>query len=202
MAKETLDNFLVTELKAGNIRAFEKIFRDHYILLCRYCNTIIKDEDKSQSLVQNVFVRLWENHASLSDIGNLPPYLVTMTRNEALNYLNREKRIVRMGVLPDELHTNIAADEKLKESEISAKLTLATFTLPDRCREAFEYSRFDNLSNSEIALKMGISVKGVEALMTRALKHLRSELAEFLPSARNKKLPGNLLLFIFRRILP
>ncbi len=202
MTRETPENFLIAELKAGNTRAFDKIFNDYYRGLCRYATTIVQDEDKAQSLVQNVFVKLWEHRLQLENIVNLPPYLTTMTRNEALNHLKREKRMVRMDVLPDELHTNSAAEEKFRESEISGRLTMATLSLPDRCREAFEYSRFDNFSNSEIAIKMGISVKGVEALITRALKHLRNELAEYLPSARNKKLPANILLLIFRKLLP
>jgi RNA polymerase sigma-70 factor, ECF subfamily len=201
MTRETLDNFLIAELKAGNTRAFDKIFNDYYLNLCRYASSIVQDEDKARSLVQNVFVKIWENRLQLENIVNLPPYLTTMVRNESINHLRREKRMVRMDVLPDELHTNTAAEEKFRESEIGERLTLATLSLPDRCREAFEYSRFDDLSNSEIALKMGISVKGVEALITRSLKHLRIELAEFLPSARNKKLPANTLLIIFRKLL-
>ncbi len=201
MTRETLDNFLIAELKAGNTRAFDKIFNDYYLNLCRYACSIVQDEDKAQSLVQNVFVKIWENRLQLENIGNLPPYLTTMVRNESINHLRREKRMVRMDVLPDELHTNTAAEEKFRESEIGERLTLAILSMPDRCREAFEYSRFDNLSNSEIAIKMDISVKGVEALITRSLKHLRIELAEFLPSSRNKKLPANTLLLIFRKLL-
>jgi RNA polymerase sigma-70 factor, ECF subfamily len=202
MDREILDNFLIAELKAGNTRAFDKIFNDHYTLLCRYCHSIIHDEDKAQSLVQNVFVRLWENRTNLVNITRLPPYLVTMTRNEALNYLKREKRLIRMEAIPDEQPENSVADGKIRELELAEKLTLATASLPDRCRMAFEYSRYDNLSNSVIADKMGITRKGVEALITRALKHLRTELTEYLPSTRNKKLPGNFLLLIFRKILP
>ncbi len=55
--------------------------------------------------------------------------------------------------------------------------------LPDRCREAFEYSRFEGLTYPQIAVKMNISVKAVEALMSRALKILRVELQDYLPAA-------------------
>ena len=51
-----LDAFLLAELKAGNQRAFEKIYTKYYCNLTRYSNYIIKDEDKARSLVQNVFL--------------------------------------------------------------------------------------------------------------------------------------------------
>lgn len=200
MTVETPDSFLLSELMSGNARAFKRIFEDHYASLCRYAATVLRDPDNAQSLVQNVFVKLWENRSQLGDVQSLPRYLTTMVKNEAINYLKREKRQVRMPRLPDNGDLDQSAENLIRKHELQKHIIVALSSLPARCREAFEMSRFENLSNHEIAKAMGISAKGVEALITRSMKILRAELSEFLPSAKNKILPGNLLLLIVRKI--
>ena len=199
MAGKPLDDFLLSELIAGNERAFDKVFHSCYDNLCRFSNTIVHDEDLAQSLVQNVFVKLWEKRETLGNVDHLQRYLVSMVRNESINYLNREKRNVRVGELP-ESPVEPTAETDIKAGEFTERLVLAFSELPERCRQAFEYSRYDRLTNREIAGKMGISQKAVEALITRSLKQIRVKLREFLPSGRNLKLPGDLLFLFMRRV--
>jgi RNA polymerase sigma-70 factor (ECF subfamily) len=188
--REQIDSFLFGELKAGNTRAFDKIFNDHYQNLCHLGYLLVHDEDTAQSLVQHVFIKLWENHASLSHIEQLLPYLVSMVRNHCLNYISREKRNIKISDFPDEAQTGNITENQLELNELEEKLIIALAALPERCKMAFECSRFENLTNKEIAQKMDISIKGVEALIGRALKSLRISLAEYLPSSKSTKLPG------------
>ncbi len=199
MEVESQDEFLFSELKAGNSRAFDKIFRQWYPLLCRYSCSIVHDSDKAQSLVQNVFVKLWETRFSLGHINNLPAYLTHMVRNESLNDLRSEKRNIHLPSFAPEMKNEGSGDAGILASDFTEKLVAALAQLPERCREAFELSRFEELSNREIAEKMDISVKGVEALMTRALKSLRRSLSEYLPSGKEKALPGKILFLLFQK---
>jgi len=200
MTNETSDSFLLSELMSGNARAFKKIFEDHYANLCRYAGVLLGDPDNAQSLVQNVFVKLWETRSQLGEVQSLPRYLTTMVKNEAINHLKREKRQIRMSRLPDNGGTAQSAENLVRKHELQKHIIIALNSLPERCRQAFEMSRFENLSNRAIAEAMQISVKGVEALITRSIKILRSELKEYLPSGKDKILPGNLLLIIVRKI--
>lgn len=200
MTNETPDSFLLSELTSGNSRAFKKIFEDHYANLCRYAGVLLGDPDNAQSLVQNVFVKLWETRSQLGEVQSLPRYLTTMVKNEAINHLKREKRQIRMSRLPDDGGTAQSAENLVRKHELQKHIIIALNSLPERCRQAFEMSRFENLSNRAIAEAMQISVKGVEALITRSIKILRSELKEYLPSGKDKILPGNLLLIIVRKI--
>lgn len=179
-----LDSFLCEELKSGNARAFDQIFKDHYPNLCRFAFSIVHDEDAAHSLVQDVFVKLWENRAALVYVERLIPYLTAMTRNHSLNYIKREKRNNQLSHIPDDSQMGNTTDNQVDADFFEEHLIIALSLLSERCKTAFEYSRFENLTNKEIALKMDISVKGVEALMGRALKSLRISLAEFLPSAK------------------
>lgn len=187
------ENFLLEELKRGNSKAFDIIFERYYENLCRFAFSLVHDADMSQSLVQNVFVKIWERRFVLGTVKNIAAYLATMVKNQCADYL-KEQRICTLAL----------KDKKDKESDDSTEkeiycrdfeehLLIALSKLPPRCRLAFEYSRFEDLTNKEIAAKLKISIKGVEALIGRSLKFLRVELKEFLPSFNLKKI--NPILF-------
>lgn len=196
---ERMDSFLFEEFKSGNSRAFDKIFNDHYQNLCRFAYSIVHDEDTAHSLVQHVFVNLWENRASLDHVERLAPYLTTMIRNHCINFVKREKRNTKLSDIPVDAQTENTTDNQIEANEFEQQLIIALSSLPERCKMAFEYSRFENLTNKEIAQKMEISTKGVEALIGRALKSLRISLADYLPSARKGR-SQNLILFALFRI--
>ena len=179
-----LDSFLCEELISGNTRAFDQIFKENYPNLCRFAFSIVHDEDAAHSLVQDVFVKLWENRAALYHVDRLLPYLTAMTRNHSLNYIKREKRNIQLSDIPVDTQTVNSTENQIDANSFEEQLVIVLSQLPERCRVAFEYSRFENFTSKEIALKMDISVKGVEALMGRALKSLRISLAEYLPSAK------------------
>ena len=194
-----LDGFLFEELKSGNTRAFDQIFKDNYPNLCRFSYSIVHDEDTAHSLVQDVFVKLWENRAALEPVGRLIPYLTAMTRNHSLNYIKREKRNIQLSDLPIEAQNGNSTENQVDADTFEEQLIIALSLLPIRCRMAFEFSRFENLTSKAIAIKMDISVKGVEALMGRALKSLRISLAEYLPTAKIGK-SKHLLFFTMMNI--
>ncbi|MEI7420580.1 MAG: RNA polymerase sigma-70 factor [Prolixibacteraceae bacterium] len=193
-----LDSFLFEELKSGNKRAFDQIFKENYPNLCRFAFSIVHDEDAAHSLVQDVFVKLWENRASLNHVDRLLPFLTAMTRNHSLNYIKREKRNIQLADVPIEAQTGDTTENQVDADSFEEHLIIALSLLSERCKVAFEYRRFENLTSKEIALKMDISVKGVEALIGRALKSLRISLADFLPSAMIGKTKHSILFAIIR----
>jgi RNA polymerase sigma-70 factor, ECF subfamily len=193
-----LDTFIFQELKTGNTRAFDKIFNDHYLNLCRFSYSIVHDEDTAHSIVQQVFVKLWENRAALEHIERLAPYLTAMTKNHSLNFVKREKRIVQIADIPIEVQASNSTENQIEAHAFEEQLIIALSLLPERCKMAFEFSRFENFSNKEIALKMGISSKGVEALIGRALKSLRISLADYLPSSRKGRSQNPILFALIR----
>jgi RNA polymerase sigma-70 factor (ECF subfamily) len=143
--------------------------------------------------VQNVFVKLWERRFVSGEIKNLGGYLTMMVKNQISDHMHdRDNRH-----LVFEKTKSRMADEST-ENEIFRKnfeecLVIALSKLPERCRQAFELSRFEDLTNKDVAEIMAISVKGVEGLIGRSLKILRVELREFLPSLQLKG--DNLVLF-------
>lgn len=194
--QEDIDLFLRAELNAGNPRAFEKIYLKYFTILARYSNFIIKDEDKSKSFVQNVFLKLWEGRANLHKVDNLLPYMLSMIRNESLKYLKSESRLTSVPNLTQSELSALSEENKANQNELLEKLLVALSLMPERCRTAFELSRFEQRTNKEIAEQMGISVKSVEALITRSLKFLRKHLSDFLPSPKGKSLSARILMLL------
>jgi len=194
------EGFLLQELKNGNERAFDQLFKDHYRNLCRFACSMVHDEDTCHSLVQHVFVKIWENRASLDHVEHFTPYLTRMVKNHCINHLQREKRNVKYSGSAFETEAGSASDSQLEASELEEKLVVALTLLPERCKMAFEYSRFEDFSYKEIAEKMGISTKGVEALIGRSLKLLRVSLKDYLPSSKRGKSGGIALFLILSKV--
>jgi len=132
-----LDSFLCEELKSGNTRAFDQIFRDHYPNLCRFAFSIVHDEDAAHSLVQDVFVKLWENRAALYHVDRLLPYLTAMTRNHSLNYIKREKRNIQLSDIPVDSQTGNTTENQVDADSFEEQLVMALSLLPDRCIMAY-----------------------------------------------------------------
>ncbi len=192
MAKLFNDNagnqqFILIELQKGNERAFDTIFKQYYKPLCQFSYSFIKDQDTAENLVQEVFVKLWEKRGSITNIDNLLSYLMGMVRNQSIDFLRKEKTNSKIYNQLRPENSENTTEEQISKNEFEEKLLKSIMNLPERCRTAIEMSRLEGFSNKEIALKMEISVKGVEALIGRSLKLLRSELQEFLPSLSEKK---------------
>ena len=122
MAKERLDNFLISELKSGNARAFEKIFNDYYSSLCRFSFSIVHDQDIARSLVQNVFVKLWESRQQLEKIISLPSYLAAMVKNESINHVKWQNRQLRLQDNRELAGIEIQDTTHILEYEIAEKI--------------------------------------------------------------------------------
>ena len=175
------DAFLILALKEGQEKAYDFIFRKYYKALCAQANIYLNDLDLAQSLAQDCFIKFWEKRNQVDTIENLSSYLSFMVRNKCIDHIRKEPHHHELNTIIANKSIDHQADAQLLSHEFEEKLVQALTQLPDRCRIAFEYSRFENLTYPEIAKKMGISVKAVEGLMSRSLKILRSKLQDYLP---------------------
>ena len=82
---------LITTLKAGDITAFEMLFRTYYQPLCNYAYTFVQDRDEAEEIVQATFLYVWEKRDNLAIHTGVKPYLYAMVRNAASMSLNTKK---------------------------------------------------------------------------------------------------------------
>lgn len=177
----------ITSLKKGDKKAFEEIYNEFFGLHYHLCLQYIHNEKAAEEIVQDTFLKLWEIRNTLNDQINIRSFLYTITKNNCLNYLRNQKismkHIENMKYM--EMQFNYEALEKLGNyiqfEELRSKIEEAIAQLPAELVETFQLSRFEELSYKEIAEKQNISIKTVEARISKALRILRVELKDFLP---------------------
>lgn len=172
---------LINRLRAGDQTAFEILFRFYYPGLVVFAAQITLDKDEATEIVQDFFVRLWEKRTSIKESSSLKPYFFTSVKNRSFNYLKKtEAHAQSLEQLKDLTETNpLYEPDIFIESELQGKIKAAIDKLPARCSEIFVLSRFQGLSNDEIATKLDISKRTVETQVSNALKVLRVELKDY-----------------------
>lgn len=160
---------------------FEQLFRSHYSGLCRFAQGYVPDLDTAREIVQEVFINLWNTRETISPEKPVTAYLYTSVKNRCLNWLRDHKKF-RSYLLDVELDESVMIVERdvMHEADVNHRIEQALDKLPERCREVFELSRFEEMKYREIADKLSISEKTVEAQISRALKILRRDLRELL----------------------
>jgi RNA polymerase sigma-70 factor, ECF subfamily len=175
------DSELLARLRRGEHTAFDALFRQWYEPVVRTANRILHEPGVAEELAQDVFLELWRRRESLPVDSSVAGYLLQAVRNRALNHLRHLQVQKKSQAFVEALSEPAApADVETHASELEVAITGAIAELPPRTREVFLLSRERNLKYSEIAEELGISVKAVEANMTRALRQLREKLAPFL----------------------
>ena len=167
---------------AGSTALFEQLFKAHFKDLHGYACSIVKDDATAEEMVQNVFYKLWEKKDRVNIEQSVSGYLYRAVYNECMNYLkhNKVKRNYQVHVNSTSSEA-FDGEEQVELRELQQKIQTALSELPEQCRTIFHLSRNEELKYSNIADKLGISMKTVEYQMGKALKLLRSKLADFLP---------------------
>ncbi|SFN23140.1 RNA polymerase sigma-70 factor, ECF subfamily [Chitinophaga sp. YR627] len=159
-------------------QAFTRLFDKYWAAVYNTCSRQLKDKDVCQEIVHDIFLSLWTRRQTLV-IESFPAFLLTATRYQI--YSRRKvKQLVLPGVeeLSDSDLTSNEADTRIRQSELNVQLQQLLSLLPPRCQQIFKMSRFEYLSNDEIAEKLHISKRTVENQLTYALQHLRVHLKD------------------------
>lgn len=180
--KETL---LIKRIREGDEYAFEIAFLKYYAPLSRYIQKYVHSGDLAKSIVQEVFADIWENRTELDSDGHLRGLLYEAARNKALNYIKHQKiseeYIKRARQQQDDHYTLAKPFRDTPRKALLNATREAIENLPPKARRIFQLNRNEGLTYREIAGYLGISIKTVEAQMSRVLKKLRKSLSEYLP---------------------
>jgi RNA polymerase sigma-70 factor (ECF subfamily) len=163
---------------------FEVLFRTYFNSLCFFSMKYVPDLDSAKEVVHSVFIKLWERRNELEKGMSLKSYLYTSVHNRSLNYIRNRKKF-RSGEVKDEDFSSFQNGDDadgIESRELESKIGLLIEKLPEKCRIIFKLNRFEGLKYQEIADKLGISVKTVEAQMSKALRILREGLKTYLIS--------------------
>jgi len=169
----------------GNLEFFDEIFRQYSKPLFYYAAKFVEDE-VARDIVQDVFAKLWSDQKITIKL-SLNSFLFTMVRNSCLRYLEKQKvrnkylESTKLKLQEEELQFYMDEKTSLIEQELENKLNEVLQSLPERCRQIFTMSRYENKKNKEIAEELDISIKAVEKQITKALATIRTEMKDYLP---------------------
>ncbi|MEZ0454713.1 RNA polymerase sigma-70 factor [Sphingobacterium thalpophilum] len=175
------DSELVTLLKRRDRSAFAEIY-DRYSMMIYYkINQMLRDENVSKDLVQDLFTSIWEKSELIRDNVGISSYLYVAARNRVLKYIQKGK--TRSDYLAEigkySLMVSDETLEKIDEKDLMLLLTAEIAKLPAKMREVFELSRLEDLSHREIAQRLGLSESTVKKQVQNALKILKVRLSRY-----------------------
>lgn len=176
---------LAMRIKLGDQQAFELLFRKLYVRLCKFSYKFLNDTEEAQEIVQEVFTKIWEGREDIDPEESLKSYLFKIVQNLSLNRLKRKKvesRYIEIYKLVYNDNLEFSAHESLLARELEEQIALSIGHLPNECRKIFQLSRNEGLKYREIADVLHISIKTVETQMSKALRSLRVELRDYLPT--------------------
>lgn len=186
------EQFWVANIRAGDERAFEILFRKFYAPLTRFAWRYVNSKAVAEELVQESFTNIWERRNEWYITGSLRSYLYKTVKNQCINHLHREKIIRRFDTEWVHEQQTLAVDysEEPRDRKIREAISKAVEELPGRSKMIYKLYRHDGLTYTEIADVMDISVRTVESQMSRTLQILRKKLADRLPAIVTKMLAG------------
>ena len=181
---------LVLLLKEGDEKAFETIFNEYFDGLCLFAESITKDHEVAQDLVEDIFLHLWTNCTLNPVEKSIKGYLYQSTYNNAIKYVARKKhqqhdikdsdlKDTRFSVLEIQSPDYPVANLIIKELEDKANEAIRS--LPEQCRKIYLLNRDEDLNYHQIAQRLNVSDSTVKTQMSRAFAKLREFLKEFLP---------------------
>ncbi len=161
---------------------FEKLFKEYFAALSNVAYAVVKDQDQAKDIVQQVFIKFWDKRNSVNIEDNIKAYLKRAVVNTSLNHIEKNKKLK----LEDDFKTLQLIDSDSSEAreknivEVEKAIKLAVANLPDKCQTVFSLSRYEGMTNQEIADYLEVSVKAVEKHISRALRELRDKLKPYM----------------------
>jgi RNA polymerase sigma-70 factor (ECF subfamily) len=173
------------QISLGNLKAYEMLFRQYYQMLCGYSLKFVGDPDVAEEIVQDLFYTLWEKRMELQINTSVKSYLFSAVHNRCLKFIEHRnvEQKYRSYYLQHESEIDSEPFDSAHVSEMQEIINQTLDSLPDRCGKIFRLNRFEGFKYHEIADKLSISVKTVEANMGKALKILRKNLKDFVEVA-------------------
>jgi len=180
--EDTPDKILVQKLKHGDEQAFRKIYERYkkkiYYFAIRYRNST----EEAENVMQDVFVKIWNERKSLNEDLSFNSYIFTITKNHLFNK-NRKllnEKAYREYVIHAFTDSDNRPESEIIYTDLKSKVDSEIEKLPPQRKKVFQLSTIDGLSNKEIADEMDLSIRTVEVHKSLAIKTLKNSIKKLL----------------------
>jgi RNA polymerase sigma-70 factor (ECF subfamily) len=167
------DKELIMKLKNHDEQAMIMLYKNYWKSLYISAYKILKNKETCEDIVQELFIKIWNNREQLTINSCIKAYLSASVRYEVFRRLRNSKN--HEPILNEIIETvaDLSLYDRIEYKELQFKILSVVDTLPGKCREVYNLSRNELLSHKEIADKLAISTKTVRNHITRALHELR-----------------------------
>ncbi|MGB6038105.1 MAG: RNA polymerase sigma-70 factor [Cryomorphaceae bacterium] len=187
MKKNNLISYTDEELftlvsEVSDEHAFAQLYDRHWKRLFLIAKSKVGDRQVSEGIVQDLYTNIWKRRKKVKIQKNFQVYMNTALRYVIINHY-RHIKVTQDYARMESLTTKLNAyntERLVSFNELFSTIQTEIDTLPNRCSEIFKMSRYDNMSNKEIAEHLNISHKTVENQITKAIRVLRINLKELI----------------------
>ena len=178
MGAET-DHILLQLLKTSDPQGFKALFQRYYKTLCIQAYLLLQDEGEAEDLVQDVFVKFWQERKFEIVQQSLGAYLTTMVKHAALNMLKHKSRVNRKENTYQE-RIDIIENTHVMEIQVMAQMVQSVIAqLPEQCKRIFELVCVEGKKYQDAAAIAGVTVNTVKTQLRRAFAKLRESLRDY-----------------------
>ncbi|WKL49345.1 RNA polymerase sigma-70 factor [Flavobacterium pectinovorum] len=173
------NNLLIEALRNGDEKAYAYLIDTYHHKLCVYANSLVKNIYSAEDIVQNVFIKVWEQRTRLKSDHALKSFLYKLVYNEFIDLYRKNQSLFSLEKsYYDALNSIVFEDDSESFQRVLNVVNKEIQNLPPKCKEVFILSKKEGLTNIEIAEHLDVSVKTVEAQITKAFSILRTSLEE------------------------
>ena len=174
-------DIVLLQLAESNPAAIEELYNFYYPRLYNFSKSFLKLDDGIDDILQEVFIRIWQNRNKINTSETFNSFIFTITRNLLLNELrsrfSNQKMKEKVGKLAVPIEYSFI--EQSEYHDLKEKVDRSINELPVRQKEIFTLSRINGFSHKEIAEKLNITTKTVEFHIAKSIVLLRKRLLNF-----------------------
>jgi RNA polymerase sigma-70 factor, ECF subfamily len=175
------DGELMKVIKAGNMIAFDELYRKYSKRLYKFSYSILKTTEEAENITQDVFLNLWLNREKVEKSSSVKYYIFTIAYNSAISVIRKKIKdsnfIEYLKTHQDLVQEPV--DLQIEYNELDEKLNEIINALPDRQKKVYLLNRVEGLKYAEIAERLNISINTVENHLSRALNTIRKKLGNY-----------------------
>lgn len=170
---EKSDENILSMIKAGQKRGLECLFDKYYETLCIISMKYTESADQAEDIVQELFIKIWEERRQLGIRDNLKSYLFTATRNNSIQWFRKNKKQCLFEEVELEAIEAIDNIEQFSRHELIEQVKKEIEQLPEKSRLVFESIFLHGMKYAEVAKEHKMSINTVKTHLSRTLKKLR-----------------------------
>ena len=171
------EKLLIRELRCGNAKAFEVLYKQYNARLFNFSMKIIRNKQDAEGMVQEVFIAVWENREKLDENKSFSGFVFSIAKNKALNRIKQNlSRKVYLEYMQMENQVQNDMESDIESRELMDYLLKTIQELPDRTKQIFLLSRNEGLTYKQIASRLDVTENVVDHEIRKSLKYIRDKL--------------------------